>query len=489
MTTPKTPGASSDSGSTRAVPSHTIFGGVPWVLVGNAVYMLSMAGLTFLLPRFVSPAEFGQWQLYQFYALYLGYVTFGYSDGLLLRLAGRPRTSYSSKELTVGFFALALSELLLFGAVLGVLGLTSDLLADGLLPLAVLGVLFFIPRVLVTFILQAAAEARAVALTTLVERVVLLAGFGVFLLVPGAGLGLLLWADVAGKAVGFAFALWLVRGLVLDVSARPHRTLLARFLEDCRDGAFVALSNLTAIGLNGVTRAIVAAAFGTVAFGQLSLALQVSTVLLVVINSVAAAVFPNVQRAGKERYGQVYRTLTTTLAGPAALSLAAVWPLAWVLRWWIPDYDLAISLMIMLFPVGYFEVKSRGVLAVLMKSLRRERAMFAINLGSAVVGAAGTIVATRAGADIQTVLLPFVLTLALRTLLMEVVVSRALGVGMTGRTLLDLGLVGVHYALVAWGHHPLVAAIGVLAFAAYALRLAVELRTLRGATARPSETA
>lgn len=469
------------------VPGHAqagLFSGVPWVLLGTAVYMLSMAGLTFFLPRFVSPEEFGLWQLYQFYALYLGYLTFGYSDGVLLRLAGRPRRDFPARELRVGIASLAATELVFFGGMVLILGLSTSFLEDGILVLAVVGIVFYIPRVLITFLHQAAGDARMVACTTLIERLVLLGGFFLFVLLPGLGLPFLLAADVAGKVVGFAFSLWTMRDVLLHRPA-PTAATLRRFLQDCRDGAFVVLSNLSAIALNGATRAVVGAVFGTVVFGQLSLALQVSTVLLVVINAVAVAVFPNVKRLGAEGLMQAYRALRITLVGPAALAVVTCWPLAWLLGRWIPDYALAIDLMVFLFPVGYFEIKSRGVLAVLLKSLRRERAMFWINLVAALAGAGLAYAMASVTEDVVLTMAPFVLVIALRTIALEFVVSSGLGTPTGLRSSVDLGLILLHYALyTAQGSSvaPFLAWLTVAANVGYAALIAHELRGQRRST-------
>ncbi|TQF65513.1 hypothetical protein FLM69_08735 [Micrococcus sp. R8502A1] len=471
--------ASATSAPTRSRSS--LFSGVPWVLLGTAVYMLSMAGLTFFLPRFVSPEEFGLWQVYQFYALYLGYLTFGYSDGVLLRLAGLPRADFPSRELSVGLASLVVTELLFFGSVVLVLGLGTSFLDDGILLLAIVGVLFYIPRVLITFLHQAAGDARMVACTTLIERLVLLIGFVVFVMAPDLGLPFLLAADVAGKVAGFGFALWSMRDVLLG---RPLLTTAAlrQFVQDCRDGAFVVLSNASTIALNGATRAVIGGLFGTVVFGQLSLALQVSTVLLVIINAVAVAVFPNVKRLGAEELANAYRTLRVTLVGPAALSLVACWPLAWILGQWIPDYALAIDLMVFLFPVGYFEIKSRGVLAVLLKSLRRERTMFWINLVAALLGAGSVYAMSVLTGDVAAALAPFVLIIALRTLVLEHVVSSSLSTSTVLRSGLDLGLMLLHYTLYTFQESPagaVLAALTALSNVGYAWLLIHELRGLR----------
>ena len=462
--------------------SGGLFEGVPWVVLGNAVYMLSMAALTFFLPKFVSPEDFGLWQLFQFYALYLGYVTFGYSDGILLRLAGRPRRNMPTAELTTGFFGLAFVELVFFGAVLGITSLLGGLDGMAMFAMAVLGALFFIPRVLITFIFQASGNARLVAVTTLVERVVLLVGFALFVLLPDMTIEFLVWSDVAGKAVGLTFALWAARDMVLDLGA-ARLGLLGRFLADCRNGLFVVLSNLSAIGLNGGVRAIVGATFGTVVFGQLSLALQISTVLLVVINSVAAAVFPNVQRHGARHYARTFTRLFAALVRPAAMTIPFCWPLAWALTHWIPDYALAISLMVFLFPVGYFEVKTRGVTAVLMKSLRRERLMFWVNAACALAAIGAVWMLSAQTRDLHLVLLPMIVAMALRTWIMDVVVCRAIGLRPWPHVGNDLLILAAHFVLFFNPENPAALTFYVVVFVLNAWLLVSALRTIRSGAA------
>lgn len=432
--------------ATEGSSRRDLFSGVPWVVVGNAGYMLSMAVMTFILPKFLTPEEFGQWQLYQFYALYLGYITFGYSDGVLLRLAGRPLEKYPRTQLSAGLGYLVVLEFFSFGAICVAAYFLMEFEAWLVFGLAIVGCLFFVPRVLITFIFQSAAKVQHVALTTVLERLVLLAAFVLFAATPSLGLEFLLVSDVVGKVIGFLVSLYLARETLLR-HGRDRTNSLRVFYIDCRNGLFVVASNLSAIALNGGARFIIGAIFGTVVFGQLSFALQVATVVLVVINAVATAVFPNLRRMDRSDYARVYTVLNVTLVAPAALLLLASWPLGWLLRLWIPDYSLAIELMVLLFPVGYFEVKSRGSLAVLMKALRLERRMMVINVLAALVGAGSVWIVAFNTNDVHLAMLSFVVALALRTYLMSWVVERELGISPNLAASLELILVLLHYCL------------------------------------------
>lgn len=436
--------------STTAPPR--LLKGLPWVFIGTTGYMLSLAGLTFALPRFLTPLEFGHWQLFQFYVLYLGYVTFGYSDGLLLRTAGRPWRDLPAAEIRRGMVFLLAAELLSFGLLLAVL---YPVLPENnwvYLLAAAVGVLFFIPRVVLQFLFQATGRAPAVMVSMLVERLVLLGGFAVFCVAPTLGLNFLIASDVVGKVIGLAVSLGMARGL-FHVRPAGWGISWRAFLVDCRSGMFVVLSNLMALALNGVVRLIIGTALGVVAFGQVSLALQVSTVLLVVINAVSVAVFPNLKSRPVEQWPPLFLRICRFVLPLGMAFLLIGEPLGALLRWWSPAYEQAVTLLVLLMPVGYFEVKSRGILAVFMKAARAERSLFTANFVSAVCGAAACAFAAFVLDDLDLAALSLVLALWVRTLLVEFITRRRLDLDgfSAGTALLEAACLAAYYWMVGPG--------------------------------------
>lgn len=442
--------------------------GVPWVLIGNAGYMLSMAALTFVLPKYLAPLEFGYWQLFQFYALYLGYLTLGYSDGVLLRLAGRPKSKFPGREITSGLVFLALIEFFLFAsiAVVGIFVIPD--MGGQILALACIGTFFYIPRVCLTFIFQAAGESRMVAISTLIERFVLLAGFLIYTMNTDLGLVFLLFSDVLGKVIGLGVALGLAGPLVRDFGLE-WRAGWRTFVADCRRGLFVVLSNLSAISLNGAVRLIIGAAFGTVLFGQLSFALQVSTVLLVVINAVAIAVFPNLKRLGSAFYAESYRVLDRGLSTPALFSLLFCYPVVKILEWWLPEYRDAVMLLALLFPIGFLEVKGRGVLSVLMKAMDREKQLFAVNLGATVLGAFLCWIGAYLMDSFVIASLALVVALYARTAVLEILVCSAINEARWRRSLTELAIIALFYGAALNSFAPVPHSMFIAATVMYAL--------------------
>lgn len=420
--------------------------GLPWIFFGTSGYMLSLAALTFVLPRFLSPYEFGEWQLFQFYVLYLGYITFGYSDGLLLRLAGKPWGSLPHGQVGPGLLFLAVAEVasfLLLSAVLWFVLTESDW---RWFAAACIGVAFYVPRVTITFLFQATGRAQTVMISMLVERAVLLGAAVAFCLHPGLGLPVLALGDIVGKAIGLTWSLFKARDVISLSTFDEVRRAWPAFLGDCRSGMFVVLSNLSALALNGAVRLTIATTLGTVAFGQVSLALQFSTIFLVVVNAVSVALFPNLKAAHESQWPAHFYAMSRVTLPLAMVSLCLALPIGWLLDCWMPGFERAVTLLILLMPVGYFEIKSRGILSVFMKAVRAEKALFVANVISAVVGALACYIAARYLESLTVAACTLVGALWLRSLVVERMLHKRLGVGPLP-TLLEAACLGAYYIM------------------------------------------
>ncbi len=415
--------------------------------MGTFGYMLSLAAINLVLPRYMSPVDFGFWQLFQFYVLYLGYITFGYSDGLLLRTAGKSWSDLPAAEIKSGMVLLAVAEVAAFALILAILSPLVSPESWSYLLVAVLGVLFFVPRVTLTFLFQATGRAQDVMTSMVAERLVLLVAFLIYCFDPSLGLPFLIAGDILGKVVGLCWSAFLARSILRAGFVSLTNAWLS-FVADCRAGVFVVLSNLTSLSLNGAVRAIIGSALGVAAFGQISLALQVSTLLLVVINAVAVAAYPNLRTQPSAEWPRIYAQLSRVLlpAGMAALLLSI--PLAEFMKWWSPEYTDAVTLLLLLMPVGYFEVKGRGLLSVFLKAVRAEKGLFVVNLLSAAAGALLCAVLAFGVKSLEAASMSLVFGLWLRSAVAEILVRRRLEIAGRPPFVIELACLGAYYLMV-----------------------------------------
>lgn len=425
--------------NTRRHPRR-LFAGLSWVMAANIVAFASSALLTLILPRFITPAEFGFWQLYQLFALYLGYVTFGYSDGLNLRLAGRRFTALPKKQLSSGLFYLTVLDALFFFSMVGIFALLSPGDSALLFAWAAIGSVFYIPRTAMSIIFQSAGMAKAYSVTMVTERVVLVVGVLLMLTAGEASATTLVIADVFSKAVGVVVALWIGRSVFVGwPSAR--RSVVRFFLRDCRDGSYVLFANVAAMLIQGGVRGIVIGAWDVVVFGQISLAFQFASLFMVAVNSVAVSVLPNLKRLDRAEYVAAYLSLRRRMVTPLIACLLLCLPITVVLDWWLPDYTVAVYYMALLFPLFIYESLNRGLTAVFMKAMRVERALLLINCIALAVALGIALFGAFVLHNLDVTVLAIVVALAVRALMSELLVARSLGFSVKIEWLAETGIV------------------------------------------------
>lgn len=60
-----------------------------WAVGAQAVSLLTSVVVSFILPKFISVADFGYWQYFLLVASYVGVLHFGFGDGIYLQLGGQ----------------------------------------------------------------------------------------------------------------------------------------------------------------------------------------------------------------------------------------------------------------------------------------------------------------------------------------------------------------------------------------------------------------
>ena len=66
-----------------------------------------------VVPKFLSVDDYGMWQLFLFYFSYLGFLHFGWEDGIYLRYAGKEFSELSPKKFSGQFYAIVVLEVVL----------------------------------------------------------------------------------------------------------------------------------------------------------------------------------------------------------------------------------------------------------------------------------------------------------------------------------------------------------------------------------------
>ncbi len=86
---------------------------ISYSVVSNGLAFVISAAMVFLLPKFISPLEYGKWQLFLFYSTFLGFFHFGWEDGMYLRYAGQKYQELDTRKVAGQYWAVMVLQFFL----------------------------------------------------------------------------------------------------------------------------------------------------------------------------------------------------------------------------------------------------------------------------------------------------------------------------------------------------------------------------------------
>lgn len=405
------------------------------VASNSAALVVSLASVL-LLPKVLSIADYGYWQLYLLLAGFVGLANLGLNDGVFLRYGG---TSFDdlNRPVIAGVFWLVLSSTVAIGAV----GVAMAYAYGGPYTWVLVCVSLAVPvtnaRSLLLFVLQATNRIGSYALGSVVDRVLFSLGLLSLLLFPGLGVGWLFSADLVARAVSVGLACLLCISILVAWPG-PLSEVLREAGRSIRAGSKLLIAGVASQGILGVIRISVERRWGIEAFGNVALVLSAVHFFSAFITAVALALFPWLRTLERSRLPQIYLPFrdVLTAAGFGLMLLYA--PLILAFEAWFPQYGDAGRFMVALFPLVIYEAKISLVMTTYLNVVRRERELLIVNLIAFGVSCVVAIAVFTVFDDIYFAVTAMLLVQMMRSAMGEFAVSRALGVSTTNSMCLEV---------------------------------------------------
>jgi len=423
-----------------------------------------------VLPLYLGPRGYGYFQLYLLYASFAGMFQFGYLDGLLLRVAGAHSDQLDASLLS-GQFRVLVSVQLAIVAILVSWGLGGGLESEQAFVIVALGVTIFAVGVrgMPLFLYQATTELRRYSRIIVFDRLAYM-----FCIVGIVALGwiedyrLAVLANVTCALASMTVAVWSARRFLL-VRSRVGLLALGEVRKNVVAGVPLLVSNVAGMLVIAVVRQAVEVEHGIEAFAKLSLALSAANFAMVFVAAVGSVVFPLVRRSGLDEWVRNYSLLRGLLAPVLFALLLAYWPMAAMVRFWLPEFQESADYLLFILPMLIYEARQGLLVAPFMKALRLERQLLVVNLLALVVSVGSSVLLIDRGLDVWWGAVFILGSIVVRGVIAEFLLCRVAGVRPFVLSAVELALVCffiVSYILL----EPFTASVAYLAlFSAYVL--------------------
>lgn len=415
----------------------------------NLISMLISTLVVLVVPRIIGVEDYGFWQLYLFYSSYMGFLHFGWNDGIYLRYGGEEYEDLDKPLFFSQFYSLFLLQVV-FALILVFVSFNFINDVDRLFILQMLAIEIIVvnTRHMLAFILQATNRIKDYAKVTIFDRIFYASLLLILLLFGVKNYRLLVTADLTGKIVSLFLAMYLTRDIVFR-KITDFKNVIDEIIANISTGIKLMFSNIANMLITGVIRFGIEQNWSVAVFGQISLTLSVSNMFLLFINALGMVIYPILRRINTNSLTRVYSIMRDLLMAVVIGMLILYMPIKSILSQWLPQYAESLNYMALLFPIIIYESKMSLLINTYMKALRYENILLKINIVTMILSFILTYLSTSMFNNLDFAILSIVMLMAFRGVVSEIFLSSTLKVTVMKDIILEL-LMTVIFIYTAW---------------------------------------
>lgn len=418
-----------------------------YILASNLVSLVVSALVVVIVPKLIGVAEYGFWQLYLFYSSYVGFLHFGWNDGIYLRYGGKDYQDLDKKLFFSQFYMLVFLELII-AFVITIISIVILQNRMFILQMTALCLLATNVRFMLLYILQCTNRIKEYAQITILDKIIYCCLIIVLLLIGVREYKLMVAADLVGRFISLLYAMHCCRDMVFNRISAFYFSI-KETIENISVGIKLMFANIASMLIIGIVRFGIERCWSIATFGKVSLTLNVSSIIMLFINAVGTIMFPILRRTDEAKLPSIYLTMRDFLMVILLGALLIYYPFQAVLSAWLPQYADSLIFMALLFPMCIYEGKTALLINTYLNTLRKEKIMLKINLATMSLSLFITLVTTRILMNLDLAIVSIVILLAFRSLLAEIYLSKILQISIIKDIVFELALT-IIFILSGW---------------------------------------
>lgn len=420
-----------------------------YTLVSNLSTMLISALVILVIPKLIGVEEYGYWQLYLFYSSYVGFLHFGWNDGIYLRYGGKEYKDLNKKLFFSQFWMQMLFQILI---ALSIFGYCMIFVKNQgrvfIYEMTAICMLISNIRTMLIYILQSTNRIKESAKSTISDRLFYFALIVILLLIGIRDYRVMIAADLIGKLFSLLYAVYYCKDIVIRKSS-DFLFNIKETLQNIDAGIKLMFANIASLLIIGIVRFGIERAWDVSTFGRISLTLSICNLMMIFINAVGIIMFPVLRRTDEKRLPDIYTTLRNVLMVPLLGILIVYYPLKAVMSAWLPQYAQSLIYMALVFPMCVYEGKMSLLINTYLKTLRKEKLILIVNLISVASSLFITIISTVLLKNLTLAVVSIVILLALRCALAEMFLSKILKISVYKDIILEVSISTI-FILTGW---------------------------------------
>ncbi len=324
------------------------------VVGSNIVTIVAGIFVSFLLPKIISVSDYGFYKIFTLYFNYLGVLSLGIIDGIVLKYGGKEYSELEREKFRSYFSWYAALHIFITVIMLLVAVFLKDadykfvllLLAANLLPANVTGYLQQISQITQRFREYSLRKVlHSIANICLVFSLFLIYKFDVTAITYK-------WYIVGLYAIDLLLLIWYVVTYreILFGKKVALRSTVSEVLGLARLGFPLLLSNLCSTLLLNLDRQFVSILFPTEEYAKYAFAYSMLSLITVATSAISLVIYPVFKRMDQAWLKQNYGVIRTVFSVFLFFVILVYFPLGYFIEWFLPQYAFSMSIFRIILP-------------------------------------------------------------------------------------------------------------------------------------------
>lgn len=398
---------------------------ISFSLLSSIISIIISTIVVLLVPKQMATTDYGYYQLYILYTGYAGFFQFGLIDGIYIRYGGAYYEKINHKSLFSQFIILWMSQLAIFAGIYFFSSIAYEEEKIFVVVLSGIEMILANTRGMLTYILQATNRIKDGAISNTVGRIVFFVSVICICIFGCVDFKLVILADIFGRLVALVYSSIKCKEIVFRKISDFKFDYLETW-ENVKIGFLLMLSSIASLLIMGIVRMAMEDKWGIETFAKVSLTVSVSNLMVQFINAASLVFFPVLRRVRSETIVNIYKSSKEVFMPILYCSMVLYFPISKVLIIWLPQYEVGLRFMAILFPICIYEGRMSLLNYTYLKTVSNVKAIFKANTFAVGVSIICTIISVYMLDSISLAMFSLLFAVGFRCYYTDYMVSRQL---------------------------------------------------------------
>lgn len=334
------------------------------------------------IPIILTVKDFGYWQVYLFYASYLGIFSLGYNDGIYLKYGGYDYEKLPKEKMSSSFY---IHIIILF--CFTIISFTVSLFLKNINTRNVflfisLNILIFGINGVLTYIFQITNQMKKYSFFSILPNFLLIVGIFFF---NSTNYLILIMIDFIVRLFSIVIMLYMCKD-IFKLRIVNLKLGIIEYKANITIGFKLMIAQLIGMLLIGIGRIIIEL-LGTIEeYAYYSFGLTITNMILLIVSAVAIVIYPTLKRINQEQYYLYYKKLNKLLSYFVYLIPIPYFISIFIIQKYLPKYLLTLNFLNILFCLIVVQSKNQLLVTNFFKVLRKEKELMKINIAVFMIG-------------------------------------------------------------------------------------------------------